>query len=244
MPKLAIISDIHGNIDALTAVLEDIDSQKADEIICLGDTVGYGAAPAECVALLRERCAHVVMGNHDSMASSSSEILASNKVMAGIVLARQQLSAEQMRWLESLPYVVKAHGITFVHASMECPKEFLYLFYDSDFQGHFHFLATHLSFSGHTHTPVAVVQEGSSVSFITLTSAPLHVSNIGCKTAIDIGSVGQPRDGIPLACYGMFDTDKSDFQLRRVEYDIAKAQARMRALGLPEENAARLATGK
>ena len=127
MPRIAFISDIHANIEALEAVLVDIDSQGADEIFCLGDIVGYGAAPSECLELVRSRCSVTVMGNHDQMASEKGVILALERVSAPIRYAREKLTKDQIKWLRDLPKVVEKEGLTLVHSSHHEPEEFNYV---------------------------------------------------------------------------------------------------------------------
>jgi diadenosine tetraphosphatase ApaH/serine/threonine PP2A family protein phosphatase len=242
MSLLAIISDIHANIDALDAVMEDIDSQKVDEIICLGDVVGYGAAPSECVSIIRNRCVKTVMGNHDHMTAQPGVLLASEHVAAGIRYARTSLSGDELKWLAALPYQVTAYGCSFVHASLAIPEEFAYLTTDQEAELHFDIQESDVSFMGHTHIPQVVFPISERFIWSDPTKEPFKVGdNVRC--AINVGSVGQPRDNDPRASYGLFETDSRCFQLRRVRYNIEKAQDRIGAAGLPEENARRLAEG-
>ena len=243
MSFLAIISDIHANIDALDAVMEDIDTQKVDEIICLGDVVGYGAAPSECVSIIRNRCVKTVMGNHDLMTAVPGVLLASEHVAAGIRHAREQLSDDDLKWLATLPYQVTAYGCSFVHASLAIPEEFAYLTTDQEARLHFDIQESDVSFIGHTHIPQVVFPISGRFIWSDPTEEPFKVGdNVRC--AINVGSVGQPRDNDSRASYGLFETDSRCFQLRRVRYNIEKAQERIRDAELPEENARRLEQGK
>jgi len=242
MSLLAIISDIHANIDALDAVMEDIDTRKVDGIICLGDVVGYGAAPAECVSIIRNRCETTIMGNHDQMTAVPGVLLASEHVAAGIRHARTSLSEDELKWLAALPYQVSAYGCSFVHASLAIPEEFAYLTNDQEAKLHFDIQQNDVSFMGHTHIPQVVFPISERFIWSDPTEEPFNVGdNVRC--AINVGSVGQPRDKDPSASYGLFETDARRFQLHRVHYDIKMAQKRIGAAGLPEENAKRLSEG-
>ena len=242
VPKIAIISDIHGNIDALNAVMADIKSQNVDETCCLGDVVGYGAAPSECVRIVMDQCVTTVMGNHDEMAVIGV-ILAPERVAAGIRAAREELSKDEKRWLKKLPILESIHGVTLVHSSLETPRMFNYIHNEDDARSHFRHQTTRVCFVGHTHVPM-IAQYTASRGVICSNRGLEAVSfNHRALFVVNVGSVGQPRDNDTRASYGLFDTEKLLFQLRRVPYDIKRAQERIREAGLPGENAARLAVG-
>ena len=243
MPRIAFISDIHANIDALEAVLVDIDSQGADEIFCLGDIVGYGAAPSECLELVRSRCSVTVIGNHDQMASEKGVILALERVSAPIRYAREKLTKDQIKWLRDLPKVVENEGLTLVHSSLHEPGEFNYVLWKEDARLHFQHQKTPFSFIGHSHAPLIAIQgqEGISLDVPGVASITLEPT---VRTIINVGSVGQPRDNYPRACYGWLDSGSNAFTWRRVPYDIKRAQERIKEAGLPWDNAARLASGR
>ena len=243
MPRIAFISDIHANIDALEAVLADIDFQGADEIICLGDIVGYGAAPSECLEQVRARCSVTVMGNHDQMASEKGVILALERVSAPIRYAREKLTKDQIKWLRDLPKVVEKEGLTLVHSSLHEPEEFNYVLWKEDARLHFQHQKTSFSFIGHSHAPLIAIQgqEGISLNVPGVASIRLDPT---LRSIINVGSVGQPRDNYSRACYGWLDTGSNAFTWRRVPYDIKRAQERIKEAGLPWDNAVRLATGR
>lgn len=242
MPLVALISDIHGNIDALDAVIADIRSRKVDEVYCLGDVVGYGGAPSECVRFVMTQCSVTVMGNHDELAVKEV-ITAPERVAAGIRAAREQLSNEEKQWLKELPIKHEVHGITLVHSSLEWPEMWPYIHDERDVRAHFVNQSTQLSFVGHTHVPqVARYSSSAGVNIFTPKEKLINL-NERALFVVNVGSVGQPRDDDPRASYGLFDTEKRFFQIRRVPYDIAKAQARIREAGLPETNAVRLEKG-
>jgi len=138
MPRIALISDIHGNIDALEAVLEDIHSQRIDEIFCLGDIVGYGAAPAECLRLIRQHCSETILGNHDTYLIRGPENCTLSKRLADpLRLAERDLSRAEMQWLESRPLITRAYGFTLVHGSLHKPEAFHYILDESSARLHF-----------------------------------------------------------------------------------------------------------
>ena len=243
MPRIALISDIHSNIDALEAVLADIDRQKIDEILSLGDVVGYGAAPAACLSLVRERCAVVLMGNHDEyLAKDPDNFVLSKRIRDPLLLAKATLSAGDLDWLSRRPLVVERHSFTIVHASLSDPANFTYLFNDQEALFHFHEQKTQVCFYGHTHRPEVILQQGKEIRW-----GLLHEGNAlldrSKPCAINVGSVGQPRDDNPTAAYGIYDTDMGLFTLRRVSYDVDMAIQRIREAGIPEENGLRLLRG-
>jgi len=241
MPLIALISDVHGNIDALHMVLADMRERGATEILCLGDIVGYGAAPSECVELVRSHCSIVVTGNHDQLASEGGEHEYTERVAAGIRYARATLTSEEMDWLRALPLVEQTHGFTVVHASLARPEAFSYLDTDDEALFHFRRQITPLCFIGHTHIP-CIALDGRVIDWRFPDEEPIRFRQ-SHRYAVNVGSVGQPRDGDPRACYALFDTEAQVFTLRRIPYDIKKAQSRIREARLPWENAVRLALG-
>ena len=145
MPLIALISDIHGNIDALNAVVADIKKKQVDEIDCLGDVVGYGGAPGDCVRYVMEHCTSTVMGNHEEMAVLGV-ILGPERVAAGIRAAREELTPKEKKWLKELPILEKVHGVTLVHSSLETPRKWNYIHDEADAREHFHHQNTQICF--------------------------------------------------------------------------------------------------
>jgi len=244
MPKIALISDIHANIDALEAVLAEIDQQGVGEILCLGDIVGYGAAPAECVKLVRERCSVTLMGNHDEyLVKDPDKFVLSRRIRDPLVLAKETVPQSDVMWLSNLPFTAEVHGFTIVHASLHHPESFNYLIDRLDALQHFAEQKTPLCFLGHTHSPVVT----QSLPDDDVRTVPLRESETLLdrtqRYAINVGSVGQPRDGNPRAAYGIYDSEDHSFTLRRVTYDITKAAERIIKAGITEGNATRLFEG-
>jgi len=243
MPRIAFISDIHANIDALEAVLADIDFHGADEIFCLGDKVGYGADPSECLELVRSRCSVTVMGNHDQMASTQGIIQTLERVSAPIRYAREKLSKEQIKWLKNLPLVAEKDCLCLVHSSLHEPAEFNYVLWKDDARLHFQHQKTPFSFIGHSHAPLIAIQNPNGITLDVPGVASVTLDP-NLRYIVNVGSVGQPRDNYPRACYGILETEDHTFSWRRVPYDIKRAQERIKEAGLPWDNAARLASGR
>lgn len=233
--KLAIISDIHSNADALKAVFEHIDHEEVDAVYCLGDIVGYGADAAQCVELVQQRCTAVVRGNHDeAVANEDAQASAwlPRAARKAVRHNRSQLTDEQRFYLADLPLYVKAFGCTFVHASPQAPEAWLRLDSYQLALDQFKHFETPVCFIGHSHMP-AVMGDRIGLSRVAQ----------GNRYLINVGSVGQPRDGDPRGCVAFFDTESFDYRLVRVAYDINRAAAKILAGGLPRSLAARLTTG-
>ena len=243
MSRIALISDIHANIDALEAVFRDIDHIGVDEIYCLGDIVGYGATPAECLQLVREYCSVTVKGIHDELVTQKGMIEYGERVAAPLRLAREQLSDEQLKWLQDLPLTHQEDDFAISHARSDHPEEFSYLQDEEDARKHFQFQERPISFLGHTHVPLIATEEKEKISFSVPSMNALKLKD-GLRYAVNVGSVGQPRDDYSRSCYGLFDTDERLIMMRRVSYDIQKAQVRIQQAGLPYSNATRLAKGE
>ena len=243
MDKLfAILGDIHANIDALNVVLDDCRAQGVTDFLCTGDVVGYNACPHECLEIVRGLGCPVVMGNHDHYVSSNQNLEDFNPHAAAVIeWTRRQLSDEEMDYLRSFPFVATKMGITLVHATMDNPEGFGYVFDHLQAEAHFTHQVVPLCFHGHTHCPMIYEKQIGAVYRIDAQDFKLP---IGRKYFINVGSVGQPRDGDPRAAYALYDPKARTVRFRRLEYDVAAAQARIRAAGLPERLAERLAVGQ
>ena len=239
---IGVLGDIHANLDALEAVLEDCRGQGVTEYICTGDIVGYNARPHECLEIVRGLGCPVVMGNHDHYVSSNQNLEDFNPHAAAVIRwTRGQLSDEEIEYLRGLPFVLTKTGITLVHATMDSPEAFGYVFDHLQAEAHFSHQVTPLCFHGHTHCPMIYEKQIGAVYRIDAQDFSLP---IGRKYFINVGSVGQPRDGDPRAAYALYDPQARKIRFRRVEYDIAAAQAKIREAGLPERLAERLAVGQ
>ena len=239
--KFAIIADIHGNLEALQAVLEDAQKQGCTHYACIGDVVGYGANPRECLQIVRSMGMPCVKGNHDEYCSIEESAEGFNPLAAEAVMwTRQQLSEEDRQWLRDLRYVRMVTNFTIVHATLDAPQRWGYVFDKLAAAASFPYQNTPVCFFGHTHVPVAFVRD-SMVRGGTYSKFRIEP---GKKYFINVGAVGQPRDGNPRAAYVVYDVDEGTVELRRLEYDIATAQKKIRAAGLPERLAERLAYGR
>ena len=251
MPKtkppafFALISDIHSNIDALDAVLSDIEKWPCRGILCLGDIVGYGPEPAACVQRIMDTCAVSVIGNHEAMLFLAEQFPPDElgaSVVDPIALAFQQVSEEQMRWMRSLPITADLDPMMLSHASLHQPPYFHYIYDMDEAKAHFVAQTTFVSFHGHTHVPVIWEEKGSNISGFKPVDKPVRLDE-GSRYAINVGSVGQPRDNDPRASYALYDYQNHLLLHRRVAYDIARAQARFKKAKLPARNSSRLKKG-
>ncbi len=239
--RIAILGDIHSNIDALSVVLEDCLAQGVTDYLCTGDIVGYNACPKECLEWIRELGCPVVKGNHDHYVASELNLTDFNPEAAEVVRwTRGQLNEDDIAWLKDLPFSHTAKGITLVHSTMDHPESFGYVFDHQQAETNFIHQVTPICFHGHTHCPMIYEKQMGGVYRIDPQDMKLKV---GRKYFINVGSVGQPRDGDPRATYAIYEPQARQISFRRLEYDVATAQARIRAAGLPERLAARLAVG-
>ncbi len=232
--RLALFADVHANREALTAVLTEIDRRGADALVCLGDVVGYGPDPEACVDIVAERCEVTVLGNHDAAVATGQDL--TYLPPDGQTAARRHadwVGDERLAWLTSLPLVATSHGVTLAHAGPREPERWPRLTSFQSVQAQFDAFATDVCFVGHSHRP-AVVSNALGVTRV----RPGH------RYLINVGSVGQPRDGDPRAAFGLFDTEAVSYELVRVHYDLARTQTRIAERGLPNELGARLARGE
>jgi len=238
----AILGDIHSNLEALKVVLDDCRAQGVTDYMCTGDIVGYNACPHECLELVRALDCPVVMGNHDHYVSTRLNLLDFNPHAATVIeWTRNQLSKDEMEYLRGLPFVSVKTGITLVHSTMDNPEGFGYVFDHLQAEANFFHQMTPICFHGHTHCPMIFEKQIGAVYRIDAQDIKLP---IGRKYFVNVGSVGQPRDRDPRASYVLYDPKARTVRFRRLEYDIAAAQERIRKAGLPERLAERLALGQ
>jgi diadenosine tetraphosphatase ApaH/serine/threonine PP2A family protein phosphatase len=247
--KLALLADIHANLEALTACLASAQEQGAEAFAFLGDLVGYGADPGAVVALVREhaeRGAVVVRGNHDAAVVATGSETMNAAAEQAIEWTRSRLDPEQLRFLAGLPLVVRRDPCLFVHASAEAPAQWTYV---SDPLRAAQSLQAAgdagYVFCGHVHEPVLYYTNAARrpMPFRPVPGVAIPVPARRRWLAI-VGSAGQPRDGNTAACYAMLDSGREQLTFHRVPYDWQAAAAKVRAAGLPERLAARLAHGE
>ncbi len=241
-----ILGDIHANIDALQVVLDDAREQGVTDWICTGDVVGYNACPSDCIRVVRELNAPVVCGNHDYYVAYEQNLADFHPAAAQAVLwTREHISADDLEWLRALPMSRPVMGMTLVHATLDMPDHWGYIFDDLQATSHFVYQKTPLCFHGHTHVPV--VYEKTAFGAMhhdphTFEDGVFKVQ-LGKQYFVNVGSVGQPRDGDPRASYVVFDSGARTLRFRRLAYDVAAAQAKDREAGLPARCADRLEKG-
>ncbi len=239
--KYAILADIHANLEALEVVLADSREQHCTHYACLGDVVGYNANPKECLDQIRDMEMPCVKGNHDEYCSIESNLEGFNPHAAeAIQWTRAQLTEEDREWLRNLKYIRLVASYSIVHATLDGPQRWGYVFDRLAAAASFTYQNTSVCFFGHTHVPVAFIRD-SVVRGGTYSKFKIEP---GRKYFINVGSVGQSRDGVAKATYVIYNMDEGSVELRRLDYDIAKTQAKIRAAGLPERLAERLALGK
>jgi len=239
--KYAIIADIHANLEALNVVLQDAKAQQCTHYACLGDVVGYGANPKECLEIVRAMNMPCVKGNHDEYCSIDEATEGFNPDAGEAVnWTRGHLALEDRQWLRELKYIRLVASFSSVHATLDVPQRWGYVFDKLAAAASFTYQNTAVCFFGHTHVPVAFVRD----SYVRGGTYSKFKVEPGRKYFINVGSVGQPRDGNPKAAYVIYDLDDGSIELRRLDYDIAAAQKKILEAGLPERLAARLALGK
>jgi len=240
---LAIVSDIHGNLEALDTVLDDIDRRRPDAIACLGDFVGYGASPNECIDRLQPRIETAVAGNHDLAACGRIKLGYFNPDAA--TAARwtdASLTDANRAYLAGLPFSVAWHGVRLVHASPTQPEEWNYVLSPLDAQEEMKAFEEPLCFIGHSHFPgIFSGDDRGEVRYTRVAELKLVK---GHRYLVNVPSVGQPRDGDPRAGYLLYDAGAGTFEQVRLEYDVAAAMKRIVDAGLPRFLADRLQWGE
>ncbi len=228
--QIALISDIHSNIEALTTALKVIDERDIESIVCLGDIVGYGADPDKCIEIVRSRASVVTLGNHDAAVVDKADLKYFNEYAKTAALwTRTILSHDHKEYLKSLPLTTSEGDLHFVHGTPHNPEHWDYIFSAFQAMRKFDAVECEVCFVGHSHIPGDYrenpVKEGTG------------------KRIINVGSVGQPRDRDPRLCFAIFDTDTRDLEFIRAEYDIETAAQKILKSGLPGVLAERLKWG-
>ena len=239
--RCAVISDVHANIEALEAVLRDIKKKGIDELLFLGDAVGYGPNPNECVELLKKNCKTLLAGNHDWAAIGLTDIQYFNEyAKASIVWTREVLTPESRKFIETLPVTksIKKGNMLLVHSTPKDPEAWHYLLTLWDAEINFHYFNHRVCMIGHSHLPFVIERVPSGEMITHKSEARLGKNE---RYIINAGSVGQPRDRDPRACYAIFDNDTLEFV--RLEYAIEKTQKKMHDAGLPLALIERLSKG-
>ena len=243
--RYLVLSDIHSNLTAFETVLQDAQARGGfDRVWCLGDVVGYGPDPQECLALLRQFDYVCVAGNHDWGSVGKVDVSDFNaEARAACLWTSQQLSKEEHEYLANLPLILVEGAFTLVHGSPRDPV-WEYLLHPWEALSNFRWFDTPYCLVGHSHVPgyFALSADGGSCEYNQLPEQ-LLLKGDNWRYIINPGGVGQPRDSDPRASYALYDEEQGALEYRRVPYDIASVQRRMRKAGLPERLVVRLSYG-
>lgn len=240
--KYAILGDIHSNIEALQVVLAHAKEQNCTHYASLGDIVGYGPNPKECLDIIRSLNCPVIMGNHDEYCGATLDMAGFNPMAAdAIKWTREQLTEDDREWLRNLKYSRVVESFTIVHATLDLPEKWAYVFDKFAAAASINYQKTQVCFNGHTHVPIAFVRTPTGIQGGLYTKLKIE---IGRKYFINAGSIGQPRDRNPKCCYVTYDLIENLIELHRLDYDYTATQEKIRKAGLPASLADRLEYGK
>jgi predicted phosphodiesterase len=242
--RIAVISDIHGNWHALDAVLGDVETRSVDEIWCLGDIVGYGPQPNRCVEEARSRSSLCLLGNHDLAALGRVTLDDfSPDAATSARWTADELADDARAFMQDLEPKADRHGAELFHASPRDPV-WEYILSEAAVRDALARTTADLVMVGHSHIPIALQLSDGGTLAGGLAKGGAEIDLSGGRFLLNPGSVGQPRDGDPRAAYLLVDLDACHAHFRRVPYDIEQTQSEIRARGLPETLAARLADGE
>jgi len=237
-----IISDIHANLSALEAVIEEV--EKVDAYWCLGDLVGYGPDPNECIDIIKDLPNLVcLMGNHDAATSGIIDDITFNPMARqAIRWTNDTITPENLEYLQGLPESAVNGDVTFAHGSPREPV-WEYLLDTRNATENFGYFKTEYCLIGHTHLPTMYTLKEGDYQAKLIVPEQGNVVDLEPRAIVNPGSVGQPRDRDPRAAYAVFDTEKLTVEFHRVPYDIQSVQERMRKADLPHRHIQRLADG-
>ena len=241
--RLALISDIHGNLEALNAVLTDIKHRRVDKIHCLGDVVGYGCNPVECVELIEKNCEIKLMGNHEYLALGLADDSKYNPAaLESIKWTKEQLGDFDLSIIEDYQMDASDGEFYFVHGSPYQPAEWNYILNAHQARLAFEHMRQRVGFVGHSHVPM-IFLESANGDPKQKTGHDI-LMDPDYRYLVNVGSVGQPRDNDPRASYVIVDTDTDDLCYHRVEYDVSVTQQKMVSAQVPEVLIQRLSIGR
>ncbi len=239
--RYGVISDIHGNLEALETMLKFMRREGVDKYLFLGDIVGYGADPGECIEIVSNLPGEGVAGNHDWGVLGLTPLeYFNNSAVKAVEWTREVLTDTQLGFLEKLPLVVEREDFTLVHATLEMPEEWRYIYSTYEAHRNIEMMKSPVCFCGHTHMPIYFV-ENKHITFGKEEIIELQEKH---KYLVNVGSVGQPRDNDSRACGVIYDTEKGRIEYIRQEYDISRAQEKIWKAGLPEFLGTRLQYGE
>jgi len=240
--QFIVLSDVHGNLEALMSVIDEVKTNYNGDILFLGDSVGYGPDPSECIRIIKDVSRLVLAGNHDWAATGRMDTTYFNPYARdAIEWTMEVLSDEDKTFLDSIPIyeILTDEEICLVHSTPKEPEQWHYLLTKWDAYINFQYFDERICFIGHSHQPVIIEMDEGGEIHIYRNRVDLKD---GCRYIVNAGSVGQPRDGNPDASYVIFDGHS--IEIKRVPYDIVSTQKKMRKAGLPEYLIQRLAVGR
>jgi predicted phosphodiesterase len=240
--RYGILADIHSNLEALEAVIEACRQEGVRSFFCVGDIVGYGANPNECVDRVLHLKATMVAGNHDLAVAGEMDFSHFNSVaQKAVVWTQQHIAPKYVESLAGLSLTFKNSEFIMVHATLNKPEEFIYITDMSQAADTFYLMDRNICFTGHTHVPRVLVQRPDQMEYLN----PRYVAlNNADHYIVNVGSVGQPRDGNPHASFCIYDPDLERLEVRRIPYAVERAQQKILEAGLPDILAQRLAVGQ
>ncbi len=240
MNRFVVLSDIHGNLEALNRVLAEVDRLNVEGVICLGDVVGYGPNPTECCEIAQERFRVTLMGNHDAASVGKMDIDYFNPAAKKAILwTSLQLLPEHKEFLFSLPYTYTLGDLFFVHGTPNSPEAFYYLLWDVDLEVAFQSFTQWICFLGHSHRAGIYGLQNDEIA----DEYPRTVLSREKRYIVNVGSVGQARDGDFRAAFALIDLEQNNLEILRVAYPVEIVQKKILDKGLPSILAERLAYG-
>jgi len=240
--KYAVFSDIHSNLEAFNAALEAMRGERPDRYLCVGDIVGYGADPAECIRKVKELKPVIVTGNHDWASVGLASIEYFNPFAKSAVLwTKENLNRADRGYLKSLTLAYEDDKITLVHGTLDYPEAFSYMFDGYNAARTMALMKTQLCFVGHSHVAGTFYEKEGVAHYSSEQRIEIKPGN---KYIVNTGSVGQPRDGDPRGSYCVYDDEKNIVEIKRFAYDIATARRKIADAGLPRALAERLVVGR
>ena len=233
---IAVISDIHGNLEALSTALGYIDEHGIKDIYCLGDVVGYGPNPNECIEIVRQRCNVVLMGNHDYAAIGLARIEYFNQfAKMATYWTMERLTKANQEFLKQLPFIYQTDNMIFVHAAPSNPSHWYYILSVEDARMEMESFKQNVCFVGHSHVPVIYTEDKAIKSDIKIEHNQKYIVNVG--------SIGQPRDGDPRLSFVIYEPNDGALKYIRLNYNVEKTYQKIIKSGLPTFLAERLLKG-
>lgn len=241
--RYAVISDIHSNLEAFKAALDVLGGERIDSYLFVGDVIGYGADPKECIKLLRSLNPSIaIAGNHEWGVLEKMDISYFNESAQDTILwTRKILDKDEIEYLRSFSLIYEDEKMTLVHGTLNMPDEFYYIFDVEDAYVTISQMKNTLCFVGHSHVPGIFASNDGKVEYLESTNIRIDPER---RYVINVGSIGQPRDGDPRASFAIYDDEENTLEIRRAEYDVKKAQEKILNAGLPPKLAYRLSEGR